>query len=225
MVYLHKQDVVTCKDMKLLEEMADQAGLSYYQMMENAGCRAAELIMEHYESGFGPLKKALVLCGKGNNGGDGFVVARKFYEAGISVAALLVEGEPVTEDAITNYHRIKDLIPIYTVEDSYLSGEEEVIVDAIYGTGFHGSLREHAEGVILCCNEAAIYTASLDLPSGLSGDMSLCEQMRPCIRASLTIPFHSKKPVHLNEHAKLMMGKIVVADIGIGEILEKGSKQ
>jgi len=218
---LHRKEIVTCAEMKQLEQMADQAGLSYYQMMENAGTRAAELIQEEYQPRFGEIKKVLILCGKGNNGGDGFVVARKFHEQGIKVKVLLVEGEPVTTDAITNYQLIKENVDILTPEDNYLDGDEDVIVDAIYGTGFHGSLREKAEEVIGTCNDAAIYTAALDLPSGLSGDMSLCEQMRPCIRASLTITFHAKKPVHRNKQAKIMMGKIMTADIGIGDILEK----
>lgn len=221
MEVLHKKTVVTCAEMKHLEQMADQAGLSYYQMMENAGTRAADLIQQEYQSRFGAIKKALILCGKGNNGGDGFVVARKFHEQGIKVKVLLVEGEPVTTDAIANYHLIKENVDFLTPEDNYLDGDEDIIVDAIYGTGFHGSLREMAEQVIETCNGAAIYTAALDLPSGLSGDMSLCEQMRPCIRASLTITFHAQKPVHRNKQAKIMMGKIVTADIGIGDILDK----
>ena len=218
---LHKKTVVTCAEMKQLEQMADQAGLSYYQMMENAGTRAAELIQQEYQSRFGDIKKALILCGKGNNGGDGFVIARKFYEQGIKVKLLLVEGEPVTTDAITNYQLIKEKVNIFIPEDCYLDGDEDIIVDSIYGTGFHGSLRETAERVIEICNDAAIYTAALDLPSGLSGDMSMCEQMRPCIRASLTVTFHAEKPVHHNKQAKIMMGKIIVADIGIGDILDR----
>jgi len=221
MEVLHKKTVVACAEMKLLEQMADQAGLSYYQMMENAGTKAAELIQQEYQPRFGEIRKVLLLCGKGNNGGDGFVVARKFHEQGIKVKVLLIEGEPVTADAITNYHLIKEKIEILTPEEHYLDGDEDIIVDAIYGTGFHGSLRERAEQVIETCNDAAIYTAALDLPSGLSGDMSLCEQMRPCIRASLTITFHAQKPVHRNKQAKIMMGKIMTADIGIEEILEK----
>ena len=217
---LHTKEIVTCSEMKALEKAADEAGLSYYQMMENAGSKAAELILENYEGNFGAIKKTLILCGKGNNGGDGFVVARKFHEKGIVVKMLLVEGDPVTPDAITNYNLICDKVAVCKPGDDYLDGDEEIIVDAIYGTGFHGSLRETAESVITACNDAAIYTAALDLPSGLSGDMSLCEQMRPCVRASLTITFHAKKLVHQNLQAQKMMGKIVVADIGIGEILD-----
>ena len=64
------QEIVTCAEMKEIERQADAAGFSYYQMMENAGSSAAEIILEKFGSA-GP--KAVILCGKGNNGGDGFV--------------------------------------------------------------------------------------------------------------------------------------------------------
>ena len=218
---LHEKEIVTCEEMKQLEKMADEAGLSYYEMMENAGTKAAQYILDAYRYTYGKVEKALILCGKGNNGGDGFVVARKFCEAGIDVSVLLVEGEPVTKDAIANYERIKDKLPIFTPEDDYLTEEEDIIVDAIYGTGFHGQLRPEAETVIKRCNEAKIYIASLDLPSGLGGDMTFFDEAGYAAWASHTVTFHAKKPVHENQMVQYLMGKIEVADIGIGKILTK----
>lgn len=221
MEILHTKEVVTCEEMKQLEQMADVAGLTYYEMMENAGTKAAQYILDAFHYSYGKVEKALILCGKGNNGGDGFVVARKFHEAGIDVSILLVEGEPVTKDAITNYNLIKDKITIYTPEDEYLTEEEDIIVDAIYGTGFHGQLKPEAEAVIRKCNEAKIYIASLDLPSGLGGDMTFFDEPGYAVWASHTVTFHAKKPVHGNEMIQYLMGKIEVADIGIGKVLTK----
>ena len=218
---LHEKEIVTCEEMKQLEKMADEAGLSYYEMMENAGTKAAQYILDAFRYTYGKVEKALILCGKGNNGGDGFVVARKFLEAGIDVSVLLVEGEPVTKDAITNYRLIKDKLPIFTPEDDYLTEDEDIIVDAIYGTGFHGQLRQEAEAVIRKCNEAKIYIASLDLPSGLGGDMTFFDEAGYAVWASHTVTFHAKKPVHENQMVQYLMGKIEVADIGIGEALSK----
>ena len=206
---------------KRLEKMADEAGLSYYEMMENAGTKAAQYILDAFYYTYGKVEKALILCGKGNNGGDGFVVARKFHEAGIDVSVLLVEGEPVTKDAITNFDLIKDKVQIFTPEDDYLTEEEDIIVDAIYGTGFHGQLKPEAEAVIRKCNEAKIYIASLDLPSGLGGDMTFFDEPGYAVWASHTVTFHAKKPVHGNEMIQYLMGKIEVADIGIGKVLTK----
>lgn len=218
---LHTKEVVTCEEMKQLEQMADAAGLSYYEMMENAGTKAAQYILDAFHYTYGKVEKALVLCGKGNNGGDGFVVARKFLEDGIDVSVLLVEGEPVTKDAITNYELIKDKLPVFTPEDDYLTEEEDIIVDAIYGTGFHGELKPEAEAVIRTCNDAKIYIASLDLPSGLGGDMTFFDEPGYAVWASHTVTFHAKKPVHENDMVQYLMGTIEVADIGIGKILTK----
>ena len=218
---LHEKEIVTCEEMKQLEKMADEAGLSYYEMMENAGTKAAQYILDAFHYTYGKVEKALILCGKGNNGGDGFVVARKFLEEGIDVSVLLVEGEPVTKDAITNYELIKGKLPVFTPEDNYLTEEEDIIVDAIYGTGFHGELRPEAEAVIRKCNEAKIYIAALDLPSGLGGDMTFFDEPGYAVWASHTVTFHAKKPVHENQMVQYLMGKIEVADIGIGKILTK----
>lgn len=219
---LHKKEVVTCEEMKLLEKMADEAGLSYNQMMENAGTKAATYILDMFRRSYGKVKDVLILCGKGNNGGDGFVVARKFFEEGICVKVLLVEGEPVTPDAITNYNLIKDKVQILFPEDDYLPEDEDIIVDAIYGTGFHGSLSPSVEQIVLNCNNAGIYIASLDLPSGLSGDMDFFDDVQLSMQASHTVVFHAKKPVHGNQMVEYLMGNVEVADIGISKILEKG---
>lgn len=113
MKFLYKKEIVTCSEMKALEKAADEAGLSYYQMMENAGTRAAELILQHH----GQTENALIFCGKGNNGGDGFVVARKLREAGVHTQVILVEGPPATNDAKTNYQLIREHMPILTAHD------------------------------------------------------------------------------------------------------------
>ena len=221
MEHLHIKEVVTCEEMKLLEKMANEAGLSYYEMMENAGTKAARYILDAYQYSYGKVEKVLILCGKGNNGGDGFVVARKFHEAGIDVSVLLVEGEPVTRDAITNYELIKDKVQIFTPEEDYLTEDEDIIVDAIYGTGFHGQLKPETEAVIRNCNEAKIYIASLDIPSGLGGDMTFFDEPGYAVWASHTVTFHAKKPVHGNEMIQYLMGYIEVADIGITKALTK----
>lgn len=213
---LHRKEVVTCSQMKALETAADRAGLSYYQMMENAGTEAFSLILNHHPH----PEKVLVFCGKGNNGGDGFVVARKLLEAGILAQVFLVEGEPVTGDARTNYQLIRDQVEILTADDLFELPESDLIVDAIYGTGFHGRLRNPADRIIPMINESRAYVAALDIPSGLSGDMTSAEVPGTCVRADLTIAFHARKPVHCSELAAPFMGEVVTADIGIGKMTD-----
>lgn len=110
-------DFVTCGQMKILEKRADEAGLSYYQMMENAGTAAFEIICSKYDQS-PDHAKVIIFCGKGNNGGDGFVVARKFHEAGAAVTIILVDGTPVSEDAVTNFNLIKDAVRIIDMSET-----------------------------------------------------------------------------------------------------------
>ena len=212
---------VTCGQMKLLERRADEDGLSYYQMMENAGTGAFEIIREAAPSG-----KALVFCGKGNNGGDGYVVARKLQETGYDVQILMADGMPKTEDAITNYELIRDKIPVIDLSETPerladMDANCDFIVDAIYGTGFHGNLRGSGLKAADWINQAKASGAkvfALDIPSGMGGDLSDEAQLdKKTVRADMTITFHARKPVHLQAFAEQYCGEIIVCDIGIDE--------
>lgn len=97
-----KHRIVTAAQMKEIEQAGDAHGLSYLQMMENAGLAAyAELQKQFPHPG-----RLLVVCGKGNNGGDGFVIARTAAKDSWNVTVLLAEGEPKTADAIRNFERL-----------------------------------------------------------------------------------------------------------------------
>lgn len=215
---------VTCGQMKILEKRADKAGLSYYQMMENAGMEAARIIADKYGM---PLSdaKIILFCGKGNNGGDGFVTARKYLEQGAHVTIVLVDGPPITRDAITNFSLIKNrvhLIDMTGTESPFMeiSGKQDILIDAIYGTGFHGQLQPNALKAAAFINQFAgkALICALDIPSGLSGDAISASQIDTnAVCADLTITFHNKKPVHLKAFSKRFCGQTVIADIGIDE--------
>lgn len=212
---------VTSAQMKELERRADEAGLSYYRMMENAGTGAVEYIASvHPVEG----KTVLIFCGKGNNGGDGFVAARKLTEMGAAVGVILAEGEPRTEDAIKNKQICRDMdISITGLEESEenetsrLVKAADLIVDAIYGTGFHGRLREPVRRLARLINrsEAAVY--ALDIPSGLNGDTGEADE--DTVRAGCTIVFHRRKPAHIDEQCAVYCGRIVGISIGIENVL------
>lgn len=240
---------VSCAGMKELEKMTDKAGLSYYYMMENAGTIAANRIVEitiaspindANSCGSGgacrlypwaldrPLR-ARVYCGKGNNGGDGFVVARLLAEGGWDVQIVLVDGVPVTPDAVENYTLARAMgipgcEPAEAVASAFgeaaaAGGVPDAVVDAIYGTGFYGQLRSTgaaaAEEIARLREKGAVVFA-LDIPSGMGGDLTdEAELDKGCVRADYTITFHAKKPVHLQDFAADYCGRIIVADIGI----------
>ena len=227
---------VSCAEMKAIEKAADAAGLSYYQMMENAGSLAADLILNElskadwlpsYDVVFDLKPQVLVFCGKGNNGGDGFVVARKLSQQGFPVSVILVEGAPATADAVKNdkilpkeVDRISVQTFLETRLDAFPGPFSGIIVDAIYGTGFHGELQPKAAKVIEWMNHFGKMVVSLDLPSGLSGDMCISDALPElCVKADHTIVFHQLKPVHTCVAAQPFLGKITLADIGINEVL------
>lgn len=271
-----REHFVTCGQMKILEKRADEAGLSYYQMMENAGTGAAEIILEkvsyrrvmtdisgmntnmnkakvaestdigisiksfnndkvnsngikHYNVN---PKSVVIFCGKGNNGGDGFVVARILNNAGYHVTVVLVDGLPKTESSITNFKLIKDL-PIKIIDMTVnegalmeLKGRPEIVIDAIYGTGFHGKLQSNALKAAIYINRFSkddfaspgTLVFALDIPSGLGGDLTNEKELdASSVTAHYTITFHAKKPVHLQKFAAKHCGEIIIVDIGIDE--------
>lgn len=200
---------VTCAEMKAIEKRADENGVNYYQMMENAGTAAFNRIMETTDA-----DTFAVYCGKGNNGGDGFVIARLLMNAGKDVTVVLVDGEPKTTDAITNYNLIKDKVKTAELADA------DVIVDAIYGTGFHGKFREAGRKAADFINTSKAKVYAIDIPSGLSGDMTEEDEMPDIpVKADETISFHDIKPVHICEKAKPYLGKVTTVSIGIEHVL------
>lgn len=209
---------VTAAEMKQLEQQADAAGLSYRQMMENAGAAAARLALRAVPE----AKSAAIFCGKGNNGGDGFVAARHLANAGLAVRLYLVEGEPVTTDAIYNCSLAREMglpvLPMDALDEpeqaEFLKGAD-LVLDGVYGTGFHGALRPAGLAAARWMNEAPGRVLALDLPSGLETDSGNAAE--GAVQAELTVTFHAAKPCH--RLAAAQCGRVEVADIGITAVL------
>ncbi len=184
---------VTAAGMKGLEALCAGAGVSYWEMMETAGQSAAAILAEKW-----PMagRRVLVLCGKGNNGGDGLVAARALAERGARVTAALVMGPPATGEAA----RALSLLPpqVEVAEGpaaaEALCREAELIVDGVFGTGFRGSVPEGLRPLFRAARESAAPAAALDLPSGVEADTGRWEH---CIPAELTVALGAWKPAHL----------------------------
>lgn len=205
---------LTSRQMAEAERRADEAGVSYRQLMENAGAAAVRLIQRR---GLPTAKETLIFVGSGNNGGDGYVAARLLAKAGAQVRLVLVEGEPRTEISRCNRQRaqqlhIPELKPEALPAPSLFEG---LIVDAIYGTGFHGTLRENARQAARWINAAPAAVFALDLPSGVGADSG--ESDPDAVRADVTIAFDSFKPAHQMTCAAPFCGESVQVDIGIPE--------
>ena len=209
---------VTAAEMKQLEQQADAAGLSYRQMMENAGAAAARLALRAVPE----AKSAAIFCGRGNNGGDGFVAARHLANAGLAVRLYLVEGEPVTTDAIYNCSLAREMglpvLPMDALDEpeqaEFLKGAD-LVLDGVYGTGFHGALRPAGLAAARWMNEAPGRVLALDLPSGLEADSGIAAE--GAVQAELTVTFHAAKTCH--RLAAAQCGRVEVADIGITAVL------
>lgn len=205
--------VVTAAQMKAIEQEGNAHGLPYLQMMENAGLAAYAALKKQLPQG-GAL---LVVCGKGNNGGDGFVIARTAALDGWRVTVLLAEGDPKTPDAITNFERLAGLPVTVSRESTALETEPfDAVVDALYGTGFHGSLRPAGLAACTLINRqrrAGAFVLAVDLPSGINTDTG--EVAAGAVQADLTVTFDSCKPLHLAQSSAPLCGKVTCADIGI----------
>lgn len=201
--------VVTVAQMKQIEKDADANGVSYYQMMENAGTAAYHILRQRVPD----AKQIAVIAGKGNNGGDGFVIARLAAQDGLSVMVILAEGDPVTQDAKTNYALLRSLpVAIQSIDD-VRDIIADVVVDALYGTGFHGELRPSGQRACALMQSSGAYLIALDLPSGLQADTGIAAN--GAVKAQCTIAFDSYKQVHIAETARAFCGTVVLADIGV----------
>lgn len=207
-----EKNTVTVQEMKEIEKNADMAGLSYYQMMENAGAGSYKEILSRYPS----TDTLLIFCGKGNNGGDGLVVARLAALDGKRVIVVLVEGNPVTTDAAANFNKLPNSVEILSIVDFAQSNKgnissDAVVVDALYGTGFHGELRESGRMACKIMNSLSVPVVALDIPSGCGADDgSSCED---AVMADATVVFHAYKNVH--NPAIVNCGSCTLVSIGI----------
>lgn len=212
--------ILTARDMRLVEAAAVAGGLDYPRLMENAGSAAGRMIRSRYEV---RGRKVSVLCGKGNNGGDGFVVARKLMEVGAEVTVVLLCGKPATSDAADMYARAVGIgaAQCNLETEPYVAmtavREAEMLVDAVYGIGFHGRLPDALRPVFRLANQSDAPVIALDVPSGFSADSGVYDE--DTIRAEYTVTFTAMKPGLLVHGASELTGPVEVAQIGIDPAL------
>ena len=207
-------EVLTVAQMGEADRLAVQAGVPSLTLMENAGRAVADEIAKRFK----PCAVA-VLCGPGNNGGDGFVVARNLKAKGFDVRVpLLGARESLKGDAAAMAKRWEGEVMLLS-RDSIRG--VDLIVDALFGAGLSRPLEGAAVDAVNAANTSGIPIVAVDVPSGLLGDFG-----RPldgaCVRAALTVTFFCKKPGHLLMPGRGLCGDIIVADIGIPEaVLDK----
>jgi NAD(P)H-hydrate epimerase len=190
-------------------------GVPSVVLMENAGRGAAELLVA-----LGVHGPVAVCCGKGNNGGDGMVMARHLHNQGIAVTVhLFAAPEDLSADAAIHWNITRKAgIPsrVWPETDDAALAEElakaEWVVDALFGTGMEGPVRPPADRVITAINASPARVFAVDIPTGLNADTG--EPMGTTVRARHTATFVAAKKGYANPAARAWLGKVHVIDIG-----------
>lgn len=216
--------VCTAAQMRKIDKTAEElGGIPSIILMENAAL-ACVAVMEEMAV---PRGRAGIFCGRGNNAGDGFAIARHLLMRGWDVTVYLVCGTAFSRDALVNYEilskmgaKIKEVLDADFLE--YEIRLQDITIDAIFGTGIHGEITGFAAEVIASINCWAKAVLAVDIPSGVNADTG--EICGCAVRADITVTFAAYKMGMLLFPGADFMGKIMVADISIPEYIINGQE-
>ncbi len=208
--------ITTAAEMREIDRTStEKFGVPSLTLMENAGGAVAEFVLENYRD----AERVAVVCGKGNNGGDGFVVARKLHLAGRVVEVLLLASPAELKgDAAAMFERLP-VRPIVVQTTQELQAESarslancDVIVDAVLGTGFKPPVKGLYADAIAAMNGSDKPVVAVDIPSGAESDAMTAQAGEGIARADGIVTFTAPRPAHV--FSELTRGSVVVAPIG-----------
>ncbi len=217
--------VATAKEMQHIDSVTiKKYGIAGTVLMERAGLRVVGRINELY-----PDKKVIVLCGGGNNGGDGFVIARELHNIGREVEVYLcVKAAGLKGDAKVNYDALKKFgVKIYSINKflSHISSHAKcnsIIVDALLGTGLSKDVKVPLSNVIKKVNRMSCPVVSVDIPTGICSDTG--QVMGCAVKADHTVTFGLLKRGHILYPGAENAGNVFVEDIGFPQELLESKK-
>ena len=218
--------VASAEEMKWCDETTiKEIGIPGLLLMENAGGAVARLIQDVLRGL--SQKHIAIFCGKGNNGGDGFVIARHLSNSGAFISVFLTSSPlELKGDAQVNFSLLKKLasrstppISIQRTSNAALDNVHGIdcIVDAVFGTGFSGMVKQPLLGLVEWINSKRIPVFAVDVPSGLNATTGVVENA--AVRATHTITFGLRKSGLLLNSGKECSGKVHVVDIGIPRVV------
>lgn len=227
-VYTNRETMIkaaTSQEMMDIDRTAiERYGIPGTELMERAGLACVDKINEIYK-----LSNVYVLCGGGNNGGDGFVIARILHGEGRNVKVFLsVPASKLKGDAKINYVRAKksgvEILPVknFLTISSKIFTQNSIIIDALFGTGLSKDVRPPISDVIDKVNKLSSPVLSVDIPSGISSDTG--QVMGSAIKADHTVTFGIPKRGHLLYPGAEYTGSLSIADIGFPQKLLTSSK-
>lgn len=190
--------------------------ISSVQLMENAANSCANWLEENYNVHH-PI---IIFCGTGNNGGDGFAIARLLYHKGFDINIFANPNSNYSENALINFQRCKDITGIdilgFGTLDQYVFKENSIIIDALFGIGLNRIIEGETADVISFLNESKLPKVSIDIPSGLMADEIIAENA-VIFKADHTLTFQTWKKSMLHPEAGIFCGAIHVLDIALSE--------
>jgi hydroxyethylthiazole kinase-like uncharacterized protein yjeF len=201
---LPPRQILTVAEMGRADAAAIAAGTPGTTLMERAGTAVADAICARFRP-----QPAVALCGPGNNGGDGYVVARLLKSRGWPVEVRAIAA-PASDDA--RWARAGWDGPVGEAGGDLPDG---FFIDALFGAGLARPLDGAAAAAAQRMAATPEKVVAIDIPSGLPGDTG--KPLGPCVSAGLTVSFHAKKPAHVLEPGRGRCGEVVVADIGLGD--------
>lgn len=212
-MHLSKEQVFSREEIRNFDRRAiEKFGIPSIVLMENAGRSVAEYLLS-----LSPQGPILIVCGKGNNGGDGFVIARHLMIHTLPVRILLVaQPDELSNDAKINYNIANTLqIPIIhfhqKINEEFM--QADWIVDGLFGTGLRGMVQPPYDELIHKINASTAKILAIDIPSGLDCDTG--KPLGTAIKAQHTVTFVGYKRGFLNPEACPYLGQVHVVNIGI----------
>jgi hydroxyethylthiazole kinase-like uncharacterized protein yjeF len=193
--------ITTADEMREIDRVTTaRFGVQSITLMENAGSAVAQFVLEHYRH----ANRIAVICGKGNNGGDGFVVARKLHRAGRVVEVLLLAAPTELHgDALAMFERLP-LRPTVLRNAQELQAEWsrslvncDLLVDAVLGTGFHPPVKGFYADAIAAMNGSDKPMVAVDIPSGADSDSMSAQTDKHIARADAIVTFTAPRPAHV----------------------------
>lgn len=202
--------ILTAQEIKKAEEISFEKYFSEAELMKNAGKKSSEKIIKHY----GEIikgKSVCVLCGNGKNAGDGFVIAKELSQFGADAKIVLCDKKPSIAEPLQYFNdAVKSDVQVQRFSECDLNCA--LIVDCIFGTGFHGEPKEPFNSIFNAVNESSAAVVSVDVPSGVNATDGSAVN---AVRADLTIAISTLKYCHILPPANEYCGKTVTVNIGI----------